>query len=71
MDAIVTIQILDGKKAVYSTETAVEIHPTIAAEITTYPDTAACWILGQARENVHNDGAAFVPAKSTSKKAGE
>lgn len=64
MDAIVTIQIFDGKKAVSSTETAIEIHPTIATDIAGCPDTAAAWILSQARERMRDTGVEFSPVKA-------
>jgi hypothetical protein len=49
MDAIVTIQVLDGKKPVGTIERAVEIHPDVAANINKNPAACANWILSEAR----------------------
>jgi hypothetical protein len=70
MDAIVTIQILDGKKQVGTIEKAVEIHPTIANEIKETPGLAGAWILSQAKEKINAEGAEFIKtSKNQSSKA--
>lgn len=67
MDAIVTIQVLDGKKTIGTIEKAVEIHPTIANEIKDIPGVAGAWILTQASAKMSADGAKW----STPKKVAE
>lgn len=69
MDAIVTIQVLDGKKTIGTIEKAVEIHPTIANEIKDIPGVAGAWILSQARERIGADGAEW--SKPSVKKAAD
>lgn len=53
MDAIVTIQVLDGKKPVGTIERAVEIHPDVAANITSNPAQSASWILSEVRNQTN------------------
>lgn len=69
MDAIVTIQVLDGKKVIGTIEKAVEVHPTIANEIKDIPGVAGAWILGEARAKFTNEGAEWSAPKVPSKKA--
>ena len=53
MDAIVTIQVLDGKKPVGTIERAVEIHPDVAANISKNPAQSANWILSEVRNQTN------------------
>lgn len=69
MDAIVTIQVLDGKKVIGTLEKAVEIHPTIGNEIKDIPGIAGAWILGEARARFTDEGAEWSTPKTTVKKA--
>lgn len=69
MDAIVIIQVLDGKKVIGTLEKAVEIHPTVANEIKDIPGVAGAWILEEARLKFLNDGAEWSTPKATVKKA--
>jgi hypothetical protein len=68
MDAIVTIQILDGKRAIGTIEKAVEIHPAISADIEQCPAIAANWILSQARERIQTEGAEVIAPKQIEKR---